>query len=62
MIGHCGEARHLFRSRGCRKEGKTDLLRSAKLRHGTVEHVEMVEEIDGWDDGDPIGGEKLGHD
>jgi hypothetical protein len=49
MIGHCGEARHLIYSDPgvAEKRGKTDLLRSAKLRHGAVEHVEMVEEIDG---------------
>jgi hypothetical protein len=42
-------------------QGKTDLLRGAKLRHRAVEHVEVVEEIDGWEDGDPIEGEeKLG--
>jgi len=34
-------------SGGSEKRGKTDLLRSAKLRHCAVEHVKVVEEIDG---------------
>jgi hypothetical protein len=29
------------------KRGETDLLRGAKFRHCAVEHVKVVEEIDG---------------
>jgi hypothetical protein len=46
MIGHCEMQR--FRERtGAEKTERTDLLRSTELRHCPVEHVEVVEEIDG---------------
>jgi hypothetical protein len=46
-------------SGGSEKRGKTDLLRSAKFRHCAVEHVKVVEEIDGQEDYDLIDGERL---
>jgi hypothetical protein len=34
-------------SGGSEKRGETDLLRGAEFRHCAVEHVKVVEEIDG---------------
>jgi len=50
MIGHCEMQPFRERTRA-EKMGKTDILRGTKLRHRAVEHVEVVEEIDGWNDG-----------
>ena len=50
MIGHCEMQPFRKRTRA-EKIGKTDLLRGTKLRYRAVEHVEVVEEIDGWNDG-----------
>ena len=49
MIGHC-DARPFRKRTRAEKKGKTDLLRGTKFCHCAVEHVEMVEEVDGWND------------
>lgn len=47
IIGHC-EMRIFRKEKKKNSADKdTDLMRGAKLRHCAVEHVEVVEEIDG---------------